>query len=351
MTSKTLARSAADWRTAADSLLDVARATVPLPANDLTGLSVEASTVAATAEEEVADRVDALLASSDAVCAEIVAETGTADVLPVLLAGLEVGNALLVASQDTEVVFSTLGAEDASLAGTRAALDEYENAILGNAAAEVALPEELTDKLEKLEMVGAEELVALGREAAMQTALGNMVAGIASVAGPVVKDAFDWVKERVNFVRRAAVRVMEWVVAKFRGLVPENFRDKFDQALDKITEAISKGIEKGVGDILGKVLGRREAEDAWRVGLSDGKDLAAAKAALPDVISGHIKRVGYVSTGRKAVSGAAAVVQKVLAIGTSQVQIALGALALALIAFVGWQVWDGFNDIEALVPA
>lgn len=256
----------------------------------------------------------------------------------------------MVSSQDQAEAFSTLGTDAAggvSLAGPSRALDEFQAAVTGtDAPAPVPLPQELTDKLETLETEGAKELIALGEDAVLQQVVGHAVTSLADLGGERVKQAFVWVKEKVNFVRRAAVRILEWVVDKFKSLVPKEHRDKVDKAVKFVTEKLRDGAVTLAGDLLGMLLGRPGAEEAWQ-----GKDPTAAKAGLETVISGHIKRIGYVSTGRKAVAGAAAVVEAVLSIAAAHVQIVLGALAAVLAGFVCWQVWDGFNDIERLASA
>jgi hypothetical protein len=58
-----------------------------------------------------------------------------------------------------------------------------------------------------------------------------------------------------------------------------------------------------------------------------------------------------VSTGRKASSTASAIVVGFFPAAVAQVQIVVGALAVTMAAVVSYQVWDGFNDIENLIPA
>lgn len=351
---ESLAELAAEWRMAADDVLDVARVAAPLAADDMAGLELAvASKWSATAvppAEVVDHRVNALLSRSDDLLAEIGDDAGA---IPVLLGALEVGNALLVSSQNQEEAFRTLGpAADGvvSMAGPALALDELRAAVVGeDAPATVPLPPELTGKLDSLQNAGAKELIALGEEAVLQQVLGKGVTAVVSLGGEKVERAFEWVKSKVHFIRRAAVRILEWVVDKFKRLVPVALRDKVDKAIDFVVEKLKGGVEPAVGALLGELLGREGAEQAWQVAVDSGKDMTTAKSKLETVISGHTKRIGYVSTARTAVAGAGAVVEALLSIAVPEVQIVLGALVVALAGFVCWQLWDGFNDIEGLV--
>jgi hypothetical protein len=352
MTNKeALAELTVGWRSAADGVLDVARVAAPLAAGDVDGLALAvADEGQAPAEEVVDQRVDALLSRSDELL-EAIGEN--ADTIPVLLAAQEVGNALLVSSQDRQEALTALGTDadgGVSLAGPAQALDEFQAAVLGQAApTPVPLPPALAGKLDSLQDAAEKELLALGKDVVLQGVLGTAVAGLVSLGGSKVEHAFDWVKKQVNFIRRAAVRILNWVVDKFKDLVPAAYREKIDAAIQFAIEKLKGGVETGLSTMLGKLLGREDVVRAWQKAMDADMDLTTAMSKLETVTAGHIKRIGYVTTGRKAVAGAGAVLKIVLSSNALPVQLVLGALVVALAGFVCWQVRDGFNDIECLV--
>jgi hypothetical protein len=364
-TSASLQTTVAQWRDAADDLLKVAQAAAPLPEDDdMSGLSLDNGSTSEVPVLPVGDeldrRVDVLLEASDAAIEQVSAESNegpnAASVLgglPALLGALEVANTLLQASQDPDVAFDSLGLDEdgaLSLAGPRAALDEFKEAMLGHSVTgKVALPDELLGKMETLETTGASELMKLGGEVVLQQAIGELASGTVNMMGVKVKEAFEWAKAQVRLLRKAAVRILEWVLNKFRNMIPERYRGQYDDKVKDIAEKIKDGAVDAVGNLVGFLAGRREAEHAWQERLDDGKtDLAAAQAALPDVIAGHLKRIGYVSTGRKAVSGAVGVVRKIAKLTGPQADMIVAAVVAALMGFVWFQLVDGYNDIEGL---
>lgn len=359
--SASLEGSVQRWRDASDDLLRVARAAAPLPADDLSGLSLDADSAPVDqvlpVEDELERRVDALIEASEAAISDVTSGGGhLADGLPVLLGALEVSNTLLQAGEDPDAVFAAYGVDAGgglSLAAPRAALNEFQEALLGRApVGSVPLPSELEERLEKLESTGAEELLELAQTAVLTKAVGDLATGAVNLLGSNVREAFDWLKNQLNLLRKAAVRVLKWAVSKFRDLVPESYRDDYDERVKDIAQAMEDGALDALGNTVGFFAGRREAEKRWLEELGrPGADLTDEKAALADVINGHLKRIGYVSRGRVVVSGSVTVVRRVAGLTGPQAEIAVAAAVAALIGFVWFQLVDGYNDIEGLLPA
>lgn len=353
--SASLEASVERWREASEDLLRVAQAAAPLPADDLSALSVDDG--AASVEDEIERRVDAFIEASEVAIGDVSADSGhLAAGIPVLLGALEVGNTLLQTGEDSAAVFAAYGVDDdgrLSLAAPRTALDEFKEALLGRApVGSVPLPTELEERLEKLESTGAEELLELAQTAVLTKAVGDLATGAANLLGSNVREAFDWLKNQLNLLRRAAVRVLKWAVSKFRDLVPESYRDDYDQRVKDIAQAMEDGALDALGNTVGFLAGRREAEKRWLEELGrPGADLTDAKVALPDVINGHLQRIGYVARGRVVVSGSVAVVRRVAGLTGPQAELVVAAAVAALIGFVWFQLVDGYNDIEGLLPA
>jgi len=348
------------WRDASDDLLRVAQAAAPLPADNLSGLSLDAGAVPADrvlpVGAEVERRVDALIEASEAAISDASASGDhLADGLPVLLGALEVTNTLLLASDDPDDVFAAFGVDadgGLSLAAPRAALNEFREALLGRApVGSVPLPAQLEERLEKLESTGAEELLALGQTAVLTKVVGDLATGAVSLLGSNVEEAFDWLKNQLNLLRKAAVRLLKWVVTKFRDLVPESYLDDYDEKIKDIAKAMEDGALDALGNTVGFLAGRREVQKRWLEEMGrPGADVTDEEAALADVINGHLKRIGYVSRGRVVVSGSVAVVRRVTGLAGPNAEVAVAAAVAALIGFVWFQLVDGYNDIEDLLP-
>ncbi len=69
---------------------------------------------------------------------------------------------------------------------------------------------------------------------------------------------------------------------------------------------------------------------------------------LETVIAGQLQRIGWISSARAAASTVAGLIKVFIAAAGPAVQVGIGAVALAVVAFVCFEEWDGFNDIEAL---
>ncbi|MET0426424.1 MAG: hypothetical protein ABW046_21320 [Actinoplanes sp.] len=322
MTTDSLDTNVEQWRVAGLDLLEIARTAGPLTPLEIPGTLFFSE----PASGFVGNRTQAFLQASK----EVAARTGGTGALPVLLGALEVGSTLLAAADQPSPM----------TAAAPTALNELADVLRGNPT---TAPDAVTDRLEALETAGADELLALGRDAILIKALGGAVTKLAELGGPQVKKAFDKLEDTWNVVRKAAARILKWVVDELRNLVPKEFQDRFDAALQQITDAIKDGVPAAAGNLLGRVLGRRETEAVWQAEADRGVDLTKAEAALPIVIAGHLTRIGYVTTARKHAALAVIVIRRI-----PQANLVLAALGVSLIAFVMFQVWDGFNDISAL---
>lgn len=359
------------WRNAADQVLEIAEAAVPLSEDQFATMSFDGpagggdrEVAPMPAEDAVNARVDAYLGHSDSVLDQIAATSKAGqpssvleESIPVLLAGIELSQALMAASQDRDESVRTLGVSDddgpVRLSGSRAVLDEFGAAALGQAPAVIELPKELVAKFEALEDAGGKEVWEIGKDATLLAALKYGVDKAVSKGSEDVQKAFEAAKKALHWLKDAAVRIVEWVVNKMRNLLPEQFRKTFDDKVKDIKDKISEGAEDLLGDVLGKIWGRDSAEEAWGTALQTKVDLTDAESRLPTVISGQITRIGYVSRTRKGVKTVSSILTSIAAgLGLGlDIQIILAALALVLVGVVCAQLWDGFNDIEDLVPS
>ncbi len=260
-------------RESADAVLRIAQAAAPASEDEFEGMSFDPDGTPLPRDtglpgpEAVERTVDEFLDKSDALIEQLGDGTAQAGApLPVLISAMELSGVLLAASQNADDAYRTYGIDDSggmSLAGPNAVLDEMQRAVTGAVpVVAVTLPDELTAKLDALQKAGGEELVKLGQDAVLLGALDGAVGGIATIGGAAVQAAFDRIRHGINVVRRAAAKILVWIVDHVRALVPEKFRDDFDDKLKEITNKIKNGMPSLVGDVLGRLLGRPPAEAA-----------------------------------------------------------------------------------------
>lgn len=337
-----VAASTESWRLGAESVIAFAEIAAPAEEGEFGPFSAEGI------DDPIAEldaRIDRLLTAAD-IAVDAAGELGGIDIL---LGNLEVTNVLLTASQEPSV-FSEMGVDGASVSFDEA---RVQVAVLKNSADGVIeptprnLPASVEGKLDELQDAGGTELVELATSPTVHAAVLGGVKGIAVVAADKVKKAFDAVESALSWLKKAAVRVVEWVVNKLRKMLPDGFQSKFDELVETVKDKLVDGAPGIVGDLLGKLLGRRGAEEAWKALSADR--VLELEPSLDETTMTHLTRIGFITRGREAVDKFDIVVTALR--GTNvfpQVQIAALALVAAVFGFVGFQVFDGFRDLERL---
>lgn len=352
-------------RESADYLLALAGASAPQK-----GAVADTLAADATSEEAVRRGVDRLLRNSRAV----MSRTGTAgrgrgreaggQAIAVLLFDLEVSRAMLAAGEAPSAEKTARASEsdgaDEAWAGSAERLDALETwiddpALLVDRTPELT-PRGLTQgatepgaTLDKLQSAGADELLALATSALAANATGAALHAVGELAGPAVRGALDSARKALSkglaWLKRGALQIITWVLGKFASTLSAEDASAVDSLARALEAKLKAGAKAGFSEALGDALGRHGVENAW----ASASSTAAALSLLEPVAHSHLVRIGYVSTARGAAETALAVVAGVLAVAPATVQILAGALVLSVVAFVGYQVFDGFRDIKALV--
>lgn len=374
MVSTTLQEAVDGWSASADTLLRVAQAAAPLQPDDLQSLSLQVPEVVGAEEgtgtatgptrhvtaETFNSQVEEFIDSSEAVIHSVMLEAptredGASRAVAVLIGNMEVAQVLMVAGDEPDAAVASFGVTETSmmdLAASRSVLDELRATLFGEPPPGTPLPTALGEGLEKLEVAGAKEMGELLQDALMRAALGGAVSGLEVLdRSGTLKKAFDGVRKHLHAIREAAVRLTQWALERLYRLVPEKFRKQFDEKL----EDLKKGLLDEVGDVLtntvGFVFGRRDVEFAWQKAIDDGVDMTNLLPRVGSIIDAHTHRIGQISRLRTAATTVAALITAVAAAAAAHVQVIIGALALLVLAVVGYQMWDGFNDVQSLIPA
>lgn len=211
----------------------------------------------------------------------------------------------------------------------------------------------LGEALEKLEVAGAKESWKILSGSVGKLAGGGLVSGLQGVLQGAAAAAFEELRKRLggvwNVLKRAVVRIAKWVVEKLKSLLPKSFDDKVDELMKSVQDVIEKGAEKIGADIYGAILGRAATEEAWSAAAAAGKDLKAAEDKLGEVVASHTARIAWVTKARGALEKFDGIFAAAVGVAPAAAQLAFAAIVAAILGFIALQVWDGFNDIEALV--
>ncbi|MBT2551267.1 hypothetical protein [Arthrobacter sp. ISL-65] len=341
-----VAAATESWRLGAESVIGFAEMAAPVDEGEFAPFS------AGGIDDSVGEleaRIDRLLTAAD-VSVDAAGELGGIDIL---LGNLEVANVLLTASQEPSSVFSEMGVDGGSVSFDEARVHV---AVLKSSADGVVeptpreLPDSVRGKFDELQVAGGTELVELAKSPTVHAVVVGGAKGIAVVAAGKVKEAFHAVESALSWLKKAAVRVIEWVVTKLRKMLPDRFQSKFDELVETVKDKLVDGAPGTVGTLLGALLGRRGAEKAW--GALSADRLLELEPSLDKTTMNQLTRIGFITRGRKAVDKFDIVVSALADTNViPQVKIAALALVAAVIGFVGFQVWDGFHDLERLAEA
>lgn len=349
--SENLTSAAQRWRAAADTLLLEAERIGPLDDGVFGELGTDDEGMAAA--QRIDEQVEALLREGDLVFTELeVPARDSADArfqtTSLLVGALAVGDALSVAGQSPSDVFGELSADSAQTAVFADA-----RSTVAEANAIVTVPTSVPESLEKLEAAGAAESWKVLTGSAGKLAGGALVSGLDGVLRGTAAAAFDALKDQLSrwrdALKRGVVRIAKWVVDKAKSLLPDAMADKVDDLMKFIQEKLGQNLGSIATNLYGDILGRAETEKAWREAAAAGKDLREAENKLGAITAAHTGRVAWVTKGRKIIDKYDTIASGVVGILPPQAKIAFAALVAAVLVFVAIQVWDGFNDIEALV--
>jgi hypothetical protein len=361
--SRTLTEAGERWRAAAGTLLDEAERIGPLEPGVFGDLGTDDE------GEAVAQRIDAqvnaLLEEGERAFSELQENSpGSIDArfqaTSLLVGMLAVGDALAIAGEQPSDVFADLGVEPVetvTFTDARSTVDAA-GAILTGAAPQappaVTVPASLATSLEDIESTGAKEVWAVASSSAGQLAGGALVGGLEGVLKGTAAAAFQAIRDQLSrwrdALKRGVVEIAAWVVNKLKSLLPERARDKVDDLVEEVQKKLEAGAGNLATDLFGRILGRPEAEKAWADAADARQDLTTAEGKLAGVVTVHKDRIEWVTKSRKIIEKFGdKVLAAVVAHLPGPAKLAYAALVAAVLGFVAFQAWDGFNGIKELV--
>jgi len=334
------------WRASVERVIEFAEVAAPLSESGYGDMAFDDAPDPRTTLD---DRVTRMLDDSKATLRSLPDTTAQ---VSILLADLEVAHVLMTASQEPDDVFSDFGLQAGAVIRfdeARVQVSVLQDAALGVVEASPrVLPKEVAGELDELQNAGGEELVGIAKSPITWAAVVGGGGAVSAFVANNAPEAFQQVKAALTWLKKAAMRVIEWVTKKLRNLLPEAFREKFDEIWDKIKDNLKDSASTIVGAGLGLVLGRSAVEEAWlALPAEQSKERATT---LADVTAKQLSRIGYVTVGRNAVDKwELAIVPVLTAAGLApQIKIVALAIVVAVVGFVGYQVWDGFEEIKRL---
>lgn len=265
-----------------------------------------------------------------------------------LLGGLEVVDALLSISEPAQHAEVRSGAVGVDLFAWNAALAVHVEEMTGRSWASVAVPATLDTKLSALERTGAEELAALARNDTVWLSLMRFGSGDDVFGGMVVERAFEAVAGALEPFQQRVMTLLQWIIERLRGLMPDDFRQLLDAKLVWVKEALQRQAPERVGEVIGQLLGRDRAELAWRTALESGRSPTTAGPVLDAAVAEHLVLIEHIGNGHRSVQSIAERLTGWVAPGVPQVKIVVGATAMIQLALVMFQVFESFEHVEKL---
>jgi hypothetical protein len=221
-------------------------------------------------------------------------------------------------------------------------------------AADAAVPTEVREEFEQIETAAGNETYELLKNGAIQYSAVALDQGLKALLAGRAAEQFEEIRNKLRKVRdalkRAANKIVAWITKRVISLLPKDLRDKLSSKIDDLRDKVEEGAGSLIGSGMGIVLGRTDAQRRWTEAADAGKDLTAALAAVPEATAAHLQRIGWITSGRKAIDkfGVTVVIGLVSRIPAAQV--AYFCAAGAVFLFVAWQLWDGIFDIGSLAP-
>lgn len=350
-TNATLAATVSQWQEAADRLLARAEHIGPLdpgPFGELSaedGREAQAAGIDAAVEELLTRGEDAWLTLGAATDGPL---DGSFQAASLLSATLAIADSLLLADTPGEGAFAGLSVDE-----ERTAAFDQTRAIVAAAGVVIAAPESLGTNLDALATAGATESFAVLTGSVGKLAGGALVSGLDGVLRGAAAVAYAALREHLSgwwaALKRGVVWLTEWVVDKVKSLLPESLAGKLDDLIASIQTKIEEGAVGVATDLYGRLLGRGSVEAAWHDAAKAGRDLTGAEKQIPEMVTAHTARIGWITTGRTVVERYDALVSAAVGVAPAAAQLGFAALVAAVLAFVALQVWSGFNALEALV--
>jgi hypothetical protein len=352
-----------EWEAAAGGVLTLARRVAPLDAGEIAvdAFGVDSPDADLPSEGDPVDAaVDELLDRTDSVLQELESSIGEdsdarARATALLVADLNLADALLAAGAETAVDAGALDSP-ARFADTFASLaDQVRNPSFDLGLDAQVVPDDVTAELEEIENAAGDEIFELATNGAVVYSATAFGSGLQNLLSGAAAEAFNKVRRNMRAIRdafkKAATKIVAWVTGRLVKLLPEPVRDKLAEAFDNLKEKLAGGAGGIIGSGLGAALGRRDAETRWEQAGAAGKDLTEALKKVGEATSADIQRIGWVTKGRQAIDTFGAnVVVGVVTAAAPWVQVAYFAAVAAVFLFVGWQLWDGIQEIGRLAP-
>jgi hypothetical protein len=345
-----------DWERSAEQVITIAVESIPL---DSTAFTERFGAQDVTVVDEETEK---LLERSDVVFEELRPhlddDPDARARFSALLAGnLQVVDALVSAADEPSTVSDELGIDPASveLATWIRPLAEYRTALLlGVPRIQGGTPEApapIESEIDELGTAAGTEVVALATDAVLayssQMFLDGLVRVASGTAASVLDGARDAITGAFTRLKRAAHRVITWLVDRITRLLPSSLRPRIVDAAN----ALAGGVGQLVGAALTRVLGSTDTIRKWAEADS-GDALDAALETAKTATDPHLARIGWMTQGRETVNRwGARVIVPLVTDGNPVGQIAFVVVVAAVFVFVCVQVWDGLRDLEALAPS
>jgi hypothetical protein len=198
-----------------------------------------------------------------------------------------------------------------------------------------------------------QQLVGIAKDAVLGAAIPNVGPALAQVLGGTIAKVFNEVQAGMHLgwaaIKRAASKVIEWVIDHITRLVPNGLRGVIEPAVDKVraslTDDANHVISKAVGEVAGAVLGLEVTRTSWANATDATR--AAALNRLPTATDGELSLISKVARVRGFFDRYGRWLDSLTKI--PQVALALATLAVIAITLILSALWSGLRNVRMLV--
>ncbi len=344
-----------EWQDALNNLVEISYQTAQLSANEFAGSELE---------RDVDRLVDDVIASNERLIDHLSEplESGedldAQDRLFGLIYGSLVGvDALNSSGEEPQLIAATLRIETVDSYPSSSWRQEIEEAtaIVSSrravtGAAIAPDPLDLDDTIEHLSTTAGTELRSTATDTVVTLVIPQLPGALAAVigghGGDLIKSAAHYISGAFARVKKAASRIVQWVVDRAHRILPPRLRAIVSGFVATNVDMIKEKADQLIGSIAAMALGRGRVEAAWNA--ASPATIASARPRMASATDDPLKRIGQVTRCRsfidKWLKSLIALLAKVPA-----VTIGIAAAAAAVIALVLYELWRGLHQLGALV--
>ncbi len=223
----------------------------------------------------------------------------------------------------------------------------------GGAGASLYQPQ-LNDAIGRISDAAGGEVRAIATDSAMTIAVpqipGQFAHVIGGKGGAQVLQATSKIKGAFAVAKRAAGRIVSWVVAEAHRILPSRLQQPVETVVKNIFQKYQGQFQDQIDHLIGSIaavaLGKRDVEEDWQN--ANSTRVIQAVPGIPGAVEEPLKRIGQVTRCRSFIDKWLSSVVSAVAKFPHMV-LAIVAVAVAAIILVLYGLWRGLDQLQRLI--